>query len=263
VTDIVPLSTLDSRKYWRNRRDFWWGIPAFQFVGLVSFIIYAFWAIMIDTDDFKVEKTHYVSPFFSPEVEVSGWPDQLSPALILIWAPVGFRTTCYYARKVYFRAFLADPPGCAIGEFRKLDGKYKGESSWPWILNNLHRYFFYAAFILAAIKWYDFVLAMRFETETGATEWGLGIGTVLLGGEALFLTLYVLSCHSFKHLLGGGIDCHNCSRAGKARYAGWKRIKNLNENHHIYFWISLVLIVVADVYIRLIAKAQIEITRLF
>jgi hypothetical protein len=263
LADIVPLTTVEQKTYWRNRRDLWWGMPALQFAGLFLFIVYAFWAIMIDTDYFKVENTHYVSPFYSPEIEVSGWPDWLSPALVLIWAPIGFRTTCYYARKVYFRAFLADPPGCAIGEFRKLDGKYKGESSWPWILNNLHRYFFYAAFILAVIHWYEFFRAMEFKNDAGDTEWGLGVGTLILGIDALFLSLYVTSCHSFKHLFGGNVDCHDCGRTGKFRFGAWKRIKKLNENHHVFFWLSLFTIIVSDVYIRLMSRGEIDITRLF
>jgi hypothetical protein len=261
LAEIGPLTTIETKNYWRNRRDLWWGKPALQFTALFSFFLYAFWAIMLDLDHFKVEGTHYVSPFFSPEIEISNWPDWLSPALVLIWAPVGFRATCYYARKVYYRAFLVDPPGCAIGEFRKMDGKYKGESAWPWILNNLHRYFFYAAFILAVIHWYDFILAMKFE-ENNQTEWGFGIGTFILGLDALFLSLYVLSCHSFKHIIGGSIDCHNCTRGNNIRYNGWKRVKKLNEKHHIYFWLSLLMIVVADLYIRLVSRGILDVTRL-
>ncbi len=263
MTELVPLSTIEPKKYWHNRRDLWWSMPALQFAGLISFIIYATIVIMFDFkgEHYKVEGTHYVSPFFSPEIEIAGWPSWLSPAVVLIWAPIGFRATCYYARKVYFRAFLRDPPGCAIGEFRTLEKKYKGESGFPWVLNNLHRYFFYAAFILAVIHWYEFVLAMRFE-ENGKTEWGFGVGTLILGLDALFLSLYVLSCHSFKHLIGGGVDCHDCTRGNKIRYKGWKRIKSLNERHHIYFWISLVMIVVADVYIRLVSRGVIDVTRI-
>ncbi|MHA2250904.1 MAG: succinate dehydrogenase [Candidatus Kariarchaeaceae archaeon] len=255
MTDTVPLTTVEEKSYWRNRKDLWWGKPALQAFTLGGFIIYAFIVIMFDFkgDHYKVEGTHYVSPFFSPEIEIEGWPNWLSPALVLIWAPIGFRATCYYARKVYFRAFLADPPGCAIGEFRKMDGKYKGESSWPFILNNLHRYFFYAAFVLAIIHWYEFFLTWKFGSDLG-----FGFGTLLFGLDALFLSLYVISCHSFKHLIGGGVDCDTCKGLNKTKYKGWKMVKKLNENHHTYFWISLFMILIVDVYVRMLSRGTID-----
>ena len=40
----------------------------------------------------------------------------LSPGLLILWIPLGFRATCYYYRKAYYRFYFADPPGCAVGE---------------------------------------------------------------------------------------------------------------------------------------------------
>ena len=72
------------------------------------------------------------------------WPAALpfSAALLILWAPGGFRFTCYYYRGAYYKAFWADPPSCAVGEPRK---KYLGEQSFPLILQNIHRYFLYLA----------------------------------------------------------------------------------------------------------------------
>ena len=42
-----------------------------------------------------------------------------SAALLILWAPGGFRFTCYYYRGAYYKAFWADPPNCAVGEPRK------------------------------------------------------------------------------------------------------------------------------------------------
>ena len=68
----------------------------------------------------------YLSPFYSPClgdcVEGSSdfgqpfawWP--LSPALIILIFPLGFRLTCYYYRKAYYRAFWLSPPACAVAE---------------------------------------------------------------------------------------------------------------------------------------------------
>ena len=37
---------------------------------------------------------------------------QLSPALIILIFPLGFRLTCYYYRKAYYRSFWLSPPAC-------------------------------------------------------------------------------------------------------------------------------------------------------
>ncbi len=55
---------------------------------------------------------------------------------------LGFRLTCYYYRKAYYRAFWQSPPACAVAEPH---GKYTGETRFPLIMQNVHRYFFYAA----------------------------------------------------------------------------------------------------------------------
>ncbi|GIS61097.1 MAG: hypothetical protein CM1200mP2_33220 [Planctomycetaceae bacterium] len=72
---------------------------------------------------------------------VPGIPDSLGPG--------GFRLTCYYYRKAYYRAFFLDPAGCAVGEPSGLCGfkrgrDYKGETRML-VFQNLHRYFLYVA----------------------------------------------------------------------------------------------------------------------
>ena len=57
-----------------------------------------------------------------------------------------FRLTCYYYRKAYYRSFWLSPPACAVPEPH---AKYTGETRFPLILQNSHRYFFYAAVVLS------------------------------------------------------------------------------------------------------------------
>ncbi len=52
------------------------------------------------------------------------------------WAPGGFRATCYYYLKAYYRSYFRDPVACAMPESRR---SYVGETAFPFILNNLHR----------------------------------------------------------------------------------------------------------------------------
>ena len=78
------------------------------------------------------------------------WPAFLpfSAAMLILWAPAGFRFTCYYYRGAYYKAFWADPLSCAVGEPRKT---YRGEKKFPLILQNVHRYFLYFAIIFVFI----------------------------------------------------------------------------------------------------------------
>jgi hypothetical protein len=46
--------------------------------------------------------------------EAGWWPAALpfSAALLILWAPGGFRFTCYYYRGAYYKAFWQDPTAC-------------------------------------------------------------------------------------------------------------------------------------------------------
>src|SRR3954462_13280746 len=150
------------------RTDRWWVQPAVTVVVLVAFIIYA--TIRAFANDYYYSAP-YISPFYSPclatkcvpgsgEISIFGDWWKLSPALIILIFPLGFRLTCYYYRKAYYRGFWSSPPACAVAEPH---GKYTGETRFPLILQNIHRYFFYAAIAVAGILTYDTVLSFRDE----------------------------------------------------------------------------------------------------
>ena len=96
---------------------------------------------------------HYVSPISSPGPNaipsdiLSFWP--LPATLLFIWAPLGFRGTCYYGRRVFYRSLLANPAGCAVDKPIK---SYNGENALPFIIMNSHRYFLYLA-IMGYKEW--------------------------------------------------------------------------------------------------------------
>ncbi|MGH9621550.1 MAG: succinate dehydrogenase, partial [Bryobacteraceae bacterium] len=102
------------------RRDWWWVQPLLTFLGLLLFIVYSTWAA-VQGDYYRFGP--YLSPFYSPAIFgpqswlgawPSWWPAPIaSAALIVLWAPAGFRVTCYYYRGAYYKAFWADPPSCA------------------------------------------------------------------------------------------------------------------------------------------------------
>ena len=176
------------------RSDRWWLHPLATFVVFTAFVIYATVRAFQGTHYYVKP---YLSPFYSPCLGdcVEGasdfgqpfawWP--LSAALIILIFPLGFRMTCYYYRKAYYRAFWLSPPACAVAEPHT---SYSGETRLPLILNNLHRWFWYAAVVVGAILTFDTVLTFR--NEEG--EWGhMGLGSLIfIANIVLHLALHAV-----------------------------------------------------------------------
>src|SRR6266852_5703255 len=183
------------------RRDAWWLelLPVIFLLG--AFGIYATLRAFEGT---YYEWGPYLSPFYSPLIDPHHrwWP--FSPALLILVFPLGFRVTCYYYRKAYYRAFFLDPPACAVGERGK--HRYRGETAFPFFLQNLHRYFLYVGIIFLVFLWRDAFRAFFFDGHLG-----LGVGTLVLLFNVTLLTIYALSCHSLRHLVGGKLDCFSCA----------------------------------------------------
>ena len=124
---------------------------------LTVFGVYSFVAIAL----FGGEYQQFVSPFYSPEVPLPGWmPGFVTAPMLVLWIPLGFRATCYYYRKAYYRAFFWDPPAC-LSKAQQLDRpwasnaeSYRGERAL-FVLNNVHRYFLYASIIVVAFLWFE------------------------------------------------------------------------------------------------------------
>jgi len=234
-----------------ERDDRWWLIPVAQALGLVLLIGYANYAAILGAAHYHYVEhgRHYLSPFYSPYLHPSWLPSWLSPALLILVFPLGFRTTCYYYRKAYYRSFFADPMGCAVGEARTKG--YCGEVKFPFVLQNLHRYFLYAALVILAILWWDVFQAFRFKDPDGSGFFAIGGGSLAILASTLTLTLYTFSCHSLRHLVGGKLDCFSCAAAGGPRRTAWGFVSVLNEHHMGWAWISLFAVCFADFYVRM------------
>jgi hypothetical protein len=240
------------------RRDAWWIQPAVVFVILSSFLGYATWAAFQNA---HYEFGSYLSPFYSPLIfgdsatawfgpKPAWWPGLLpfSPALIILPFPAGFRFTCYYYRGAYYKAFWADPPSCAVGEPRK---GYRGENSFPLIIQNIHRYFLYFALIFLFFLAHDAWKAMWFiDSATGAKKFGIGVGTILLTANVVLLGGYTLGCHSFRHLVGGYLDRMSRAPIRKTAYVCASR---LNAGHMRWAWCSLFMVAFCDIYVRMLS----------
>jgi hypothetical protein len=255
-----------------TRPDAWWLQPIAVFLGFSAFIIYSTWAAFHPLSNgncaywFNGHGANYLSPFFSPEIfgnsphaifhgTPSFWPGFLpafSPAFLILWIPAGFRFTCYYYRGAYYKGFWADPINCAVGEPRKT---YLGERYFPLIIQNVHRYMFYLAAIFIVILSYDVWLAMWFTDATGKEHFGIGVGTIVMALNAVFLALYTFGCHSLRHLIGGFLDAKSkaptCAK-------GYNCVSCLNRRHMMWAWISLFWVGFTDVYIRLCATGHLH-----
>jgi hypothetical protein len=225
-----------------SRPDAWWVQPLVVFLCFSAFVVYATWA-SLQGDHYRFGP--YLSPFYSPELVTSkpAWfPDFLpfSGAMFIMWAPVGFRLTCYYYRGAYYKAFWADPPNCAVGEPRKT---YLGERSFPLIIQNIHRYFLIFALILIVLLAHDAWKAMWFDDG-----FHINVGTLVLALNAVLLGCYTLGCHSLRHLIGGISDVLSRSPIRKTAY---DCVSCLNARHMRFAWFSLVWVGFADVYVRM------------
>jgi hypothetical protein len=241
-----------------QRRDAWWIEPAVVFAILAGFVVYATFRIFegnseatrffeVDNGDF-----HYLSPFGTPDLTflvpafVTGLPLVgvffANPAFLILPLPAGFRFTCYYYRKAYYRSFVARPAACAVEATKGV--RYKGERGLL-VLQNVHRYFLYLAILVLAFLTYD--AARGIWTPHGLY---FGIGNVVMLANVALLAGYTFGCHSFRHLAGGRLDCYSCDVLSQTRYSWWRGVTKLNERHMFWAMASLFSVALTDLYIR-------------
>jgi hypothetical protein len=245
------------------RRDAWWALPLTVVVVLGAFILYSTWAALQNAHYYAPP---YLSPFYSPCVATSclhptfgwGFPDVqlpwfgiVSPAFLILWGPGFFRLTCYYYRKAYYRSFWLAPVACGVPDIKG----YTGETRFPLVLQNFHRYAWYVAVLFIAFLTWDALLAFRFPTAVGGWELGLGLGTLVMWVNVILLAGYTFSCHSCRHVCGGYVDAF---AKAPTWYRAWRFISRLNEKHPLFAWLSLVSVGLADLYIRLVSMGIIR-----
>ncbi|MGB8649381.1 MAG: hypothetical protein WCD35_01835 [Mycobacteriales bacterium] len=236
------------------RTDRWWVQPLVTVAVLVAFIIYSTIRAFMGSDYFH---DPYISPFYSPCLaDACGDAPHLSifptnafftPAIFILVFPLGFRLTCYYYRKAYYRSFWLSPPACAVAEPHT---KYTGETRFPLIGNNIHRYFFYAGVVFNVILTYDAIIAFRFPKD-GGHAFGIGLGSIVLVVNAVLLWLYSLSCHSCRHIFGGRLTHFS---KHPLRYRFWTFVSKLNHHHMKFAWVSLFGVALTDLYVYLVAS---------
>jgi hypothetical protein len=241
-----------------HRRDRWWVAPFLTATGLVAFGVYAIFAAAQGADYlYTGGGARYLSPFYSPDLHsMFGLTLPFSYAFLVLWSPLGLRFTCYYYRKAYYRAFLFAPPACAVAGPRR---GYRGEAAFQY----LHRYFLYFGIVVLGFLWYDALRAFFFTGSDGSLHLGVGLGTLVLLANVIFLSAFTFGCNSLRHLVGGRLDCFTCSRAARGRHKLWRGVTVLNLRHMQWAWISLASVGLADLYVRLTSAGVFHDPRIF
>lgn len=243
------------------RRDRWWTAPLTTAIALSAFGVYSIVVAVMGNDYLYTRGgARYLSPFYSPDLRSFGLHISFTYAFFVMWVPLGFRLTCYYYRKAYYRAFFLSPPACAVAGPR---GRYRGETKFPFILQNIHRYFMYLAVVVLGFLWYDAVRAFIFKGSHGGLEFGVGVGSLIMLANVLLLTGFTFGCNSVRHLIGGRLDCFTCSAAARTRHKMWRGVSFFNGRHMQWAWLSLGSVALTDLYIRLAAAGVFSDPRIF
>ena len=257
-----------------DRIDAWWKGPTAMAIYLGIMIAYSTWRGFMEADfwifaDFGLsggqgghagtmaienQGSPVLSPLFSPLIipggeglggPVPGFLWWMSPAMFILIFPAGFRGTCYYYRKAYYRVYMQQPTACAVSKPALAPWKsYKGETKLL-VIQNLHRYFMHAALAYLPILSYDVLLSTHFE----GGSWGFSIGTLVLALNVILLSGYTLGCHAFRHLVGGGTNDWTSSWVARFKYKLWSMSSFLNVHHKDWALFSLFWVMFADFYI--------------
>ncbi|HEX9357290.1 MAG TPA: hypothetical protein VF933_26155 [Streptosporangiaceae bacterium] len=247
------------------RKDNWRRAPIITATLLTIWVTYATVHVFLGHWYF-VPQYHYLTPFYSPCVSgecvpgsatLGSWIPAVPPiipyAFVSLPLVLAFRFTCYYYRRAYYRAFWQAPAACAV---REPHATYSGETRFPLIMQNLHRYFFFFVLLISILNTYD--LAQAFRGPDG--NFGLGLGTIIMLVNVVLLWAYTLSCHSCRHIIGGRLK--NFSKH-PARYWAWTQISKLNARHMQLAWITLGTLMLTDLYIWLLAAGVFSDPRIF
>ncbi len=259
-TDFPGRARISTRTL---RTDRWWLQPLITVSVLGVFVAYTGVRVFM-RDYYWSDEYHYLTPLFSPCLSDScvpgsahfGTPLPELPLFIplpFLVFPIlaGFRATCYYYRKAYYRSAWLSPPACAVAEPHP---RYSGETRFPLLVQNAHRYFFFIASLLLLVNTYDAALAFF------PDGFGVGLGSLILVANLTLLWGYTLSCHSCRHITGGRLKHFS---KHPLRYKAWVFLSKLNARHMQFAWASLVSVMATDVYILAVTAGWISDLRIW
>ncbi|MHB8632695.1 MAG: succinate dehydrogenase [Thermoplasmatota archaeon] len=282
MAEALAAAPHEATAFSTQRRDLWWVEPALIVVLFAAFVGYSMFRVFEANNPatrfFSVSDPalgyHYLSPFGTPDLTgllpaaAASTPVLgvflANPAFLVLPLPAGFRFTCYYYRKAYYRAFVGRPAACGVEAVK--GARYRGEKR-IMIFQNVHRYFLYAALIITLFLAWDALQGMwvpnshwditheGLVTDPGH-HWYFGAGNLLMIVNVALLAAYTFGCHSLRHLVGGRLDCFSCDALSQTRYSWWRYVSRLNQRHMLFALTSLVSVGLTDIYIRWLGVMQ-------
>ena len=113
------------------RKDRWWATPTATAAFLTAFVVYSTWAVFQNRDYYVGAAAppgpHLPFLLALPDLQlrsgrrpgtgflfITWWT--ISPGILVLGGPLGFRFTCYYYRKAYYRSFWQSPPACGVAD---------------------------------------------------------------------------------------------------------------------------------------------------
>jgi len=242
------------------RTDDWRLQPRVLAVILIFFVLYSTVRIFMN-QWYYAPAENYLTPVYSPCISAScpegaadfghwlpAFPAAVPLSILIFPILAGFRVTCYYYRKAGYRSLWLSPQACAVVEPHR---RYTGETRFPLVVMNYHRYFFALASILLLVNLYDAIKAF-FPASGG---FGFGLGTLIMVVNVVMLGLYSLSCHACRHLVGGRLR-HFARHP--VRYRMWTFVSRINPRHGTFAMISLFTVIFTDFYIMAVSAGWIS-----
>ena len=129
------------------------------------------------------------------------WPSfvPFSPALLILPFPAGFRLTCYYYRGAYYKVF--GPIRRRVQLVNRVPDTWASDI-FRWLFRTSIATFF-------TLQWCSWSFSPTTRTwDSGSittmterfTNFGIGVGTIVLCVNVFLLRSYTLGCHSLRHL---------------------------------------------------------------
>ena len=187
-----------------------------------------------------------------PGTVITWWT--ISPALLILIVPLGFRLTCYYYRRAYYRGFWRSPPACAVADAH---GTYSGETRFPLILQNVHRWFFYLGLVFNIILTIDAVVAFRLP-GTGHRGERRDAGPVRQRRPAVALQPVVPLVPAPLRRPGQRASPSTRSATGSGSSSPPSTPGTCS-----FAWASLIFVALTDLYVRLVASGAFPDPKLF
>ena len=195
------------------RRDAWWGQPLLTLVVLGSFVVYATWAAFqgehynsarISRRSTRRSCSAMAACWFGPE---AGLVAGLAALFAGAADPLGARRVPRYLLLLPRRVLQGVLGGPAVVRRRRAAEELSAARTRSRSSSRTSTGTFCISRCSSSCSRVGRVEgALVRRSATGRTEFGIGVGTLVLAVNVVLLGGYTFGCHSLRHLVGGRLD---------------------------------------------------------